>query len=34
LKVGASNLTNNMVFQVYGGPRIGRMGYISLTYEP
>jgi outer membrane receptor protein involved in Fe transport len=34
LKIGASNLTNNMVFQVYGGPRIGRMAYISLTYEP
>ena len=34
LKLGASNLTNNMVFQVYGGPRIGRMAYISLTYEP
>ena len=34
LKIGASNLTNNMVFQVYGGPRIGRMAYISFTYEP
>lgn len=33
-KIGASNLTNNMVFQVYGGPRIGRMAYISLTLEP
>lgn len=34
LKLGASNLTNNMVFQVYGGPRIGRMAYLSLTWEP
>lgn len=34
LKIGASNLTNNMVFQVYGGPRIGRMAYVSLTFEP
>lgn len=33
-KLGASNLTNNMVFQVYGGPRIGRMAYFSITYEP
>lgn len=34
IKLGASNLTNNMVFQVYGGPRIGRMAYFSVTYEP
>jgi hypothetical protein len=34
LKLGASNLTNNMVYQVYGGPRIGRMIYFSITYEP
>jgi len=33
LKIGASNLTNNMVYQVYGGPHIGRMAYISLTLE-
>lgn len=33
VKVGASNLTNNKQFQVYGGPRIGRMGYISLLFE-
>ena len=33
LKVGASNLTNNKQFQVYGGPRIGRMAYISLLFE-
>ena len=33
LKIGASNLTNNKQFQVYGGPRIGRMAYISLLFE-
>lgn len=33
-KLGASNLTNNQVFQVYGGPIIGRMTYFSITYEP
>jgi outer membrane receptor protein involved in Fe transport len=33
LKFGASNLTNNMVMQVYGGPRIGRMTYFSLLYD-
>jgi iron complex outermembrane recepter protein len=32
-KVGASNLLNNMQFQVYGGPRIGRMAYVSLVYD-
>ncbi|MFZ9755644.1 MAG: TonB-dependent receptor, partial [Bacteroidia bacterium] len=33
LKIGASNLTNNLVLQVYGGPRIGRMAYASLLFE-
>ena len=32
-KLGASNLTNNEVFTVFGGPRIGRMAYISVVYE-
>lgn len=32
-KIGASNLLNNMVYQVYGGPRIGRMAYFSLLVE-
>ncbi len=32
-KLGASNLLNNEVFQVYGGPLIGRMAYFSLTYN-
>jgi iron complex outermembrane recepter protein len=33
VKVGASNALNNRVYQVYGGPRVGRMAYISLLYE-
>jgi outer membrane receptor protein involved in Fe transport len=33
LKIGASNILNNEVFQTYGGPRIGRLAYISLLYE-
>lgn len=32
-KIGASNLLNNKVFQVYGGPRVGRLAYISILYE-
>jgi len=32
-KLGASNLANKKVFQTYGGPRIGRMAYISALYE-
>ncbi len=33
LKIGASNLLDNQVFQTYGGPRIGRLAYASLLYE-
>jgi outer membrane receptor protein involved in Fe transport len=33
LKIGASNILNNEVFQTYGGPRVGRLAYISLLYE-
>ncbi len=32
-KIGASNLLDNQVFQVYGGPRIGRLAYVSATYN-
>lgn len=32
-KLGASNLLNNKVFQVYGGPRVGRLAYISVLLE-
>jgi outer membrane receptor protein involved in Fe transport len=33
VKLGASNLTDNRVFTVYGGPFIGRMAYVSVIYE-
>ncbi len=33
IKLGAANLLNNQQFQVYGGPRIGRMAYLSLLYN-
>lgn len=33
LKIGASNALNNRVYQVYGGPRVGRMAYISLVFD-
>jgi len=33
LKLGASNLLNNKQFQTYGGPRIGRMAYVSWVYD-
>lgn len=33
IKVGASNLLNNKVFLVYGGPRVGRLTYVSLLFE-
>ena len=33
MKIGASNVLNNMVYQVYGGPRVGRMAYISFLYD-
>ena len=32
-KLGASNLLNNKVYQVYGGPRVGRMAYFSVLYD-
>lgn len=32
-KIGASNVLNKMQYQTYGGPRIGRLAYISLLYE-
>jgi outer membrane receptor protein involved in Fe transport len=32
-KLGASNITNNKVYQVYGGPLIGRLAYFSITYD-
>jgi len=33
VKLGASNALNNKQFQTYGGPRIGRMAYLTVTYD-
>ncbi len=33
IKIGASNLLNNEVLQVYGGPFVGRMIYASLSLD-
>ena len=33
LKIGGSNILDNKVYQVYGGPRVGRMAYISAQFE-
>ena len=32
-KLGASNILDNKQFQAYGGPRIGRLAYLSATYD-
>jgi iron complex outermembrane recepter protein len=32
-KLGASNLLNNKVFMVYGGPYIGRLAYFSILFD-
>lgn len=32
-KIGAQNLLNNKVYQVYGGPRVGRLAYISIVFN-
>lgn len=32
-KFGATNILNNKQFQTYGGPRIGRMAYLGITYD-
>ena len=33
LKIGSSNVLNNLHYEVYGGPYIGRMIYCSLLFE-
>ena len=33
LKVGANNILNNLHYEVYGGPLIGRLMYVSLLYS-
>jgi outer membrane receptor protein involved in Fe transport len=32
-KLGASNVLNNEHFEAYGGPLIGRLAYLSFTYD-
>jgi len=33
VKIGASNVLNNMHYEVYGGAKVGRIAYISLLFE-
>jgi len=33
LKIGASNILNNLHFETVGGPLVGRLGYVKLTYD-
>ncbi|MFN0033381.1 MAG: carboxypeptidase-like regulatory domain-containing protein [Flavobacteriales bacterium] len=33
IKLGCSNLLRNLHIEAYGGPKIGRMAYLSLQYE-
>ena len=33
VKIGASNLLNNKVYQAYGSPAIGAIYYVSLTFD-
>lgn len=32
-KLGASNLLNNLHYETYGGPEIGRLAYFTIVYE-
>jgi hypothetical protein len=32
-KLGGSNVTNNRYRQVYGGPYVGALYYLSLTFD-
>ena len=33
VKLGSSNILNNLHYEVYGGPYIGRITYLSLLFE-
>jgi outer membrane receptor protein involved in Fe transport len=33
LKLGANNVLNNKVIQVYGGPQVGRLVYFSILFD-
>ncbi len=32
-KLGASNIMDNQIYQVYGGPSVGRLTYFSILFE-
>ena len=32
-KIGASNVLNNKHFETYGGPQVGRLAYLAITYN-
>jgi hypothetical protein len=32
-KLGSNNITDNRVYQVYGGPQVGRLAYFSVLFE-
>lgn len=32
-KIGASNILNNLHYETYGGPKVGRLAYIQFLYE-
>ena len=32
-KLGAMNLFNNKHYEIYGGPKVGRMVYFSILFE-
>lgn len=34
VKLGASNLFNNKIYQAYGSPSIGAIYYVSVTFDP
>ncbi len=33
VKLGSTNLLNNLHYEVYGGPYIGRMSYCSILFN-
>ena len=33
VKLGASNILNNLHFETVGGPQVGRLGYLKINYE-
>ncbi|HYV90363.1 MAG TPA: TonB-dependent receptor [Chitinophagales bacterium] len=33
LKIGASNVLNNLKFEVYGGPYVGRLAYVNAVFD-